>query len=114
VLTSYENKTINNADVSAIRSLLSTIAASMITLTCIAFSKAIVALTLASSQLGPRLMRNVIKDRTTQVVLGVFISNFLCGIGASIMTATQTDKNPTRTIKVFGFKSHYYPGKAQL
>ena len=86
----------------------------MITVTGIAFSSTIVALTLASSQFGPRLMRNVMKNRTTQVVLGVFISNFLCGIVASIKIATQTDKHPTRTIKVFGFKRHYYPDKSQF
>jgi uncharacterized membrane protein len=64
-------------DVSAIRSFLGTIAAAMITVTSIAFSITIVALTLASSQFGPRLMRNFMADSTTQIVLGVFISNFL-------------------------------------
>jgi uncharacterized membrane protein len=66
-----------SSDVNSIRSLLGTIAAAMITVTSIAFSITIVALTLASSQFGPRLMRNFMKDRTTQIVLGVFISNFL-------------------------------------
>jgi len=66
-----------STDVSAIRTLLSTIAASMITVTSIAFSITIVALTLASSQFGPRLMRNFMKDKTTQIILGMFVSNFL-------------------------------------
>ncbi|MDU0352977.1 DUF2254 domain-containing protein [Paraglaciecola aquimarina] len=65
------------ADVDAMRSLLGTIAASMITVTSIAFSITIVALTLASSQFGPRLLRNFMMDRGTQIVLGAFISNFL-------------------------------------
>lgn len=64
-------------DIDAIRSLLGTIAGSMITVTSIAFSITIVALTLASSQFGPRLLRNFMMDRGTQVVLGSFISNFL-------------------------------------
>lgn len=68
---------IYGTDVNAIRSLLSTIAGSMITVTSIAFSITIVALTLASSQFGPRLLRNFMMDRGTQVVLGTFISNFL-------------------------------------
>lgn len=68
---------IYGTDVDAIRSLLSTIAGSMITVTSIAFSITIVALTLASSQFGPRLLRNFMMDRGTQVVLGTFISNFL-------------------------------------
>jgi uncharacterized membrane protein len=65
------------ADVDAIRSLLGTVAASMITVTSIAFSITIVTLTLASSQFGPRLMRNFMMDKGTQLVLGTFISTFL-------------------------------------
>jgi uncharacterized membrane protein len=64
-------------DVDAVRSLLSTIAAAMITVTSIAFSITIVVLTLASSQFGPRLMRNFMMDKGTQTVLGTFISTFL-------------------------------------
>ena len=64
-------------DLGAIRSLLATIAGAMITVTSIAFSLTIVALTLASSQFGPRLLRNFMMDTGTQVVLGAFISNFL-------------------------------------
>jgi len=68
---------IYGTDIDAIRSLLGTIAGSMITVTSIAFSITIVALTLASSQFGPRLLRNFMMDTGTQVVLGSFISNFL-------------------------------------
>ncbi|WP_342805387.1 DUF2254 domain-containing protein [Alteromonas sp. M12] len=63
-------------DQSTLLSLLNTIAASMITVTSIAFSITIVTLTLASSQFGPRLIRNFMDDRGTQVVLGTFISIF--------------------------------------
>lgn len=64
-------------DIDAMRSLLGTIAGAMITVTSIAFSITIVALTLASSQFGPRLLRNFMMDTGTQVVLGSFISNFM-------------------------------------
>ncbi len=64
-------------DSQAIRSLLGIIAGSMITVTSIAFSITIVSLTMASSQFGPRLMRNFMMDRVTQVVLGMFTSNFV-------------------------------------
>ncbi|MBU2869636.1 DUF2254 domain-containing protein [Colwellia sp. E2M01] len=64
-------------DVEAIRSLLGTIAGSMITVTSIAFSITVVILTLASSQFGPGLMRNFMMDKGTQFVLGTFISTFL-------------------------------------
>jgi uncharacterized membrane protein len=59
------------------RALLTTIANSMITVTSIAFSITVVALTLASSQFGPRLIRNFMMDKGTQVVLGVFVSTYL-------------------------------------
>lgn len=64
-------------DVEAVRSLLGTMAAAMITVTSIAFSITIVTLTLASSQFGPRLMRNFMMDKGTQIVLGTFLSTFL-------------------------------------
>jgi len=64
-------------DVNAVRSLLGTIAGAMITVTSIAFSITIVTLTLASSQFGPRLMRNFMMDKSTQIVLGSFVATFL-------------------------------------
>lgn len=59
------------------RTVLSTIAGSMITVAGTAFSIVIVALQLASSQFGPRLMRNFMQDRGNQVVLGTFIATFI-------------------------------------
>ncbi len=59
------------------RSLLSTIAGSMITVAGVVFSITIVALTLASSQFGPRLLRNFIRDRGNQAVLGTFIATYI-------------------------------------
>lgn len=59
------------------RSVLSTIASSTITVAGVVFSITIVALTLASSQFGPRLLRNFMSDRGTQIILGVFVSTFL-------------------------------------
>jgi uncharacterized membrane protein len=58
-------------------SLLGTIAGSMITIAGVVFSMTLVALSLASSQLGPRLLRNFMRDTQTQVVLGTFVATFL-------------------------------------
>ncbi|MCB1188010.1 DUF2254 domain-containing protein [bacterium] len=58
-------------------SVLTTIASSMITIAGVVFSMTLVALTLASSQFGPRLLRNYMGDRSNQVVLGTFIATFL-------------------------------------
>lgn len=59
------------------RQMLSTIAGSMITVAGVAFSITIVALTLASTQFGPRLLRNFVRDFGSQVVLGTFLSTFV-------------------------------------
>lgn len=59
------------------RAVLSTIAGSMVSLTGITFSITVVALTLASTQFGPRLLRNFLRDRGNQIVLGTFIATFL-------------------------------------
>ncbi len=59
------------------RAVMSTIAGSMITVAGVVFSITIVALSLASGQFGPRLLRNFIRDRSNQVVLGTFTGTFI-------------------------------------
>lgn len=57
--------------------LLGTIAGSMITIAGVVFSLTLVALSLTSSQFGPRLLRNFMSDTSTQLVLGTFVATFL-------------------------------------
>ncbi len=59
------------------RSILSTIATAMITIVSLTFSMTIVVLTLASSQFGPRLLYNFMRDRSNQLALGVFVACFV-------------------------------------
>lgn len=59
------------------RSLLSTVASSMITVAGVVFSITIVALTLAGSQFGPRLLRNFMRDRGNHITLGTFLATFV-------------------------------------
>lgn len=59
------------------RSLLAAIASSMIGVAGVVFSIAIVSLTLASNQFGPRLLRNFMRDKGNQITLGTFLSAFL-------------------------------------
>jgi uncharacterized membrane protein len=59
------------------RTLLSTIAGSMITAASVTFSLASVALSIASQQYGSRVLRNFMRDRITQVLLGTFLATFL-------------------------------------
>jgi uncharacterized membrane protein len=60
----------------AARVILATIAAALITVVGIVFSITIVALTLASTQIGPRMLRNFVRDFGMQLALGAFVATF--------------------------------------
>lgn len=62
------------------RSLLSTIAGSMITAASVTFSLASVALSIASQQYGSRVLRNFMRDRITQILLGTFVATFIYSV----------------------------------
>ena len=59
------------------RLALSTIAGSMITIASLVFSMTLVALTLVSQQLGPRILMLFMDDRETQIMLGLFVATFV-------------------------------------
>lgn len=59
------------------RALLSAIATSMISVAGVTFSITLATLSLASSQLGPRLLNNFMRDRVNQAVLGTFVAVFI-------------------------------------
>ncbi len=61
----------------AARQILTTVAAAIITVVGVVFSIVIVALTLTSTQFGPRMLRNFIRDPGTQVTLGTFVGTFV-------------------------------------
>jgi uncharacterized membrane protein len=67
-----------SADVA--RTVLTAIAAAVITVIGIVFSIVIVALTLTSTQFGPRMLRNFIRDRGTQLTLGTFVATFVYAV----------------------------------
>ncbi len=58
------------------RGTLSTIAGSMMTVVGVTFSMVLMTLALASSQYTSRILRNFMRDRVTQVVLGIFAGIF--------------------------------------
>jgi uncharacterized membrane protein len=59
------------------RSMLAAIATSAIAVAGTTYAITIAVLQLASSQFGPRLLRNFMRDTGNQLVLGVFIATFL-------------------------------------
>ena len=57
--------------------LLSTVAGATITTAGVVFSLTVVSLQLASSQFSPRVMRSFIRDRLSQVVIGMLVATFV-------------------------------------
>ena len=84
------------------RQVLIATAAAIITTVGVVFSITILALTLASQQFGPRMMRNFVRDLGNQMTLGVFVATFVysvLGLG-SIASLPGGDFVPHLTIAV--------------
>ena len=73
----------------AARQILSSLAGSLITVVGVVFSVVIVALTLASQQFGPRMLRTFIRDRGSQLTLGTFVATFFYAMLALISTGSS-------------------------
>jgi uncharacterized membrane protein len=71
---------IRTGSADAERQVLIAIAAAIITVVGVVFSITILALTLASQQFGPRMMRNFVRDIGNQVTLGVFVGTFVFSV----------------------------------
>src|SRR5712691_6283163 len=80
----------------AARQILTSIAVAIITVVGVVFSIILVTLTLASTQFGPRMLRNFIRDRGTQVTLGTFVATFVYAVLvlAAIGTGSHGDFVP--------------------
>ena len=75
---------IRTGSADAERQVLIAIAAAVITVVGVVFSITILALTLASQQFGPRMMRNFVRDIGNQMTLGVFVGTFVYSILALV------------------------------
>lgn len=67
---------LSGAGAAGSRGLLAAVASSMITVAGVVFSITLVALSLTSSQYTSRVVRNFMRDRVNQVVLGMFVGIF--------------------------------------
>jgi uncharacterized membrane protein len=74
------------------RQVLISIAAGVITVVGVVFSITILALTLASQQFGPRMMRNFMRDIGNQITLGVFVGTFVYSV---LVLGTINSLSPT-------------------
>jgi uncharacterized membrane protein len=86
----------------AAREILTTIAAAIITVVGVVFSIILVTLTLASTQFGPRMLRNFIRDRGTQLTLGTFVATFVYSVLvlAAVGTGSHGDFVPHISVTV--------------
>jgi uncharacterized membrane protein len=84
------------------RDVLIAIAAAIITTVGVVFSITILALTLASQQFGPRMMRNFVRDVGNQFTLGIFVASFVYSVLAlgSITSFPHSDFVPHLCIAV--------------
>ena len=71
---------IRTGSADAERQVLISIAAGVITVVGVVFSITILALTLASQQFGPRMMRNFVRDVGNQITFGVFVGTFVYSV----------------------------------
>lgn len=80
------------AGVDGSRGVLAAIAGSMITVAGVTFSVTVVALSLAASQYSSRVLRNFMRDRANQTVLGTFVAVFAyCLIVLRAIRGGETD-----------------------
>lgn len=82
------------------RAVLGAIAGSMIGVTGVTFSITVVALSLASTQFGPRLLRNFMRDRANQFVFGAFIATFLFALLGLRAVNAEENGGPTAWLTV--------------
>ncbi|MVU81399.1 DUF2254 domain-containing protein [Nocardia sp. ET3-3] len=82
------------------RQVLTAIAAAIMTVVGVVFSITIVALTLASTQFGPRMLRTFIRDRGTQITLGTFVATFVYAIGALVVIGPDFVPHISTTVSI--------------
>lgn len=86
------------------RSLLSTIAGSIITVASLVFSLTLVALTLAAGSIGARLLQRYMNKRTIQLTLGIFVATFVfslivqSSVGGDAANSGDTDGVPRLSV----------------
>jgi uncharacterized membrane protein len=78
------------------RTLLTAVSSTVVTVIALVLGLAVVALQLSSTQFSPRLLRNFLRDRTTQVVLSVFIAT--SSTAPQVCSRSDLRRKPARRI----------------
>jgi uncharacterized membrane protein len=79
-----------SGDADSARSILMTVATSMVTLTGLVLTITMVVVQLAMGQFTPRVLRTILRDRPSQLAIGIFVATF-----AHAMVAMREVSGPT-------------------
>lgn len=82
------------------QNVLTTVAASMVTVGATVLSITIVVMQLASTQFGPRVLTNFVRDRVNQVALGTFVAVFVYAVLVLRRTGDSPDSLPRISVMV--------------
>ena len=82
------------------QNVLTTVAATMITVGATVLSVTIVAMQLASTQFGPRILTNFVRDRVNQASLGSFVAVFVYSVIVLRRTGDSPDSLPRVSVFV--------------
>jgi len=88
------------ASASAATTVLSTIAAAMLTFVGVVFSVTLVALQLASSQVSPRVLRSFVRSPVPKLAFGTFISTFVYSLFLLSQISDSDNRIPVAGIAV--------------
>lgn len=86
----------------AMRSVLAVLISALVTALSIVFSSTVVVLTLAASQLGPRLLRTYVRDRSNQVLIGIFSSTVFYNLTALFVVGRLEESRGIPNFTVLG------------
>ena len=84
----------------AARSLLQTVATATVSVAGLSFSVTVVAFTLASSQLSPRVLRTFRSDRLTQATLAILLGTFIYCLAVLVRLGSADDGQPVPNLSV--------------
>ncbi len=93
---------LHNGSAQDAQNLLSTLLSSLVTMTTLAISITMVVLSIAASQMGPRMIRAFIADRRTQAILGFFLGTivYLLLVLQAISGDWKTDQVPDLAVSL--------------
>jgi uncharacterized membrane protein len=86
----------------SMRSVLAVLIGALVTALSIVFSSTVVVLTLAASQLGPRLLRTYVRDRSNQVLIGIFSSTVFYNLTALFVLGRLQESGGIPNFTVLG------------